>query len=151
MFIAGPAHKPTNGAHDSESAVKLNGIASGSTAPGSPIIGNDKASKKKLSKKEGKAESGANAVVDDNTALSASAAAKPLPRSLAPSPAPSTSANRSDLISPTESTGARTPVTNRPKRNPWTLFVNQLPVPVSEDEIKTFFGSAASNVGFYQS
>lgn len=80
----------------------------------------------------------------------AAASSKPLPRSLAASPAPSTSAGRSgpqDLTSPTDSTGARTPLTARPKRNPWTLFVNQLPVPVSEDEIRTFFGQAAPNVG----
>lgn len=117
----------------------------------------DKHAKKKLTKEE--RESGemgdvrtepAGAVEMDDTGLSlSSAAAKSLPRSLAASPAPSPSTNRPsqiDLASPTESGGTRTPVNNRLKRNPWTLFINQLPVPVSEDEIKAYFGPAASKV-----
>lgn len=85
---------------------------------------------------------------DRNTTLTL-ASSKPLPRSLAASPAPSTSTGRygqPDVVSPTESSGARTPITARPKRNPWTIFISQLPVPVSEDEIRSFFGPAAANV-----
>ena len=84
----------------------------------------------------------------NGTSLS-SAAAKPLPRSLVASPAPSASGSRAspmDLMSPPEGSSARAPVNSRSKRNPWTLFINQLPVPVSEDEIKAFFGPAGSNV-----
>jgi len=51
------------------------------------------------------------------------------------------------LVSPDgESGGALTPLSRRGSRNPWTLFVKHLPVPVTEDEIKDFFGDAKSGV-----
>lgn len=159
IFFLAPSHKPTNVPHDTEPAPKLNGASAPSTSPGSPLIGGDGPGKKKLGKSErererqkkndDKAESSTLGDSEERSNALAAASSKPLPRSLAASPAPSTSAGRSgpqDLTSPTDSTGARTPLTARPKRNPWTLFVNQLPVPVSEDEIRTFFGSAATNV-----
>jgi len=42
--------------------------------------------------------------------------------------------------------GAQTPTSRRGSRNPWTLFLKHLPVPVTEDEIKEFFGDAKSGV-----
>ncbi|KAI0346940.1 hypothetical protein BDW22DRAFT_1351248 [Trametopsis cervina] len=45
----------------------------------------------------------------------------------------------------TESTGARTPTSRRPPRNPWTLFM-RLPNPASEGEIRDFFGEAKSGI-----
>ncbi|KIM27296.1 hypothetical protein M408DRAFT_171942 [Serendipita vermifera MAFF 305830] len=51
------------------------------------------------------------------------------------------------LVSPdADSAGAHTPVSRRGSRNPWTLFVKHLPVPVTEDEIKDFFGDAKSGI-----
>ncbi|KEP49387.1 putative ser/thr protein phosphatase [Rhizoctonia solani 123E] len=41
------------------------------------------------------------------------------------------------------STGAQTPPTG-PRRHPWTLYIRPLPIPVTEDEIRTFFGDSAS-------
>ena len=45
------------------------------------------------------------------------------------------------------SAGTQTPPTG-PKRHPWTLYVKSLPIPVGEDELKTFFGEAAGGVSF---
>lgn len=42
--------------------------------------------------------------------------------------------------------GAQTPTGRRGSRNPWTLFVKHLPVPITEEEIKDFFGEAKSGV-----
>lgn len=51
------------------------------------------------------------------------------------------------LVSPdADSAGAHTPISRRGSRNPWTLFVKHLPVPVTEDEIRDFFGDAKSGV-----
>lgn len=50
------------------------------------------------------------------------------------------------LLSPaTESTGARTPTSRRPQRNPWTIFM-RLPNPAQEPEIREFFGEAKGGV-----
>ncbi|CAE6446290.1 unnamed protein product [Rhizoctonia solani] len=40
------------------------------------------------------------------------------------------------------STGAQTPPTG-PRRHPWTIYMRPLPIPVTEDEIRTFFGDSA--------
>jgi hypothetical protein len=163
-----PVHtvKPSTGPKETENAPKVNGTSANSTAPGSPSLGSDKPLKKKLNKKEKEREREkkeedktrpSTASIPDaessNTPLSA-AAAKPLPRSNAASPAPSTSAARptqdSELLSPTngtDSTGGRTPITGRPPRNPNTLFLAHLPVPVTEEEVKEFFGPAQVGVG----
>ncbi|KAI0723622.1 hypothetical protein C8Q76DRAFT_794544 [Earliella scabrosa] len=46
------------------------------------------------------------------------------------------------MMSPaTESTGARTPTTKRPARNPWTIFM-RMPNPTSEADVRDFFGDA---------
>lgn len=47
--------------------------------------------------------------------------------------------------------GALTPTGRRASRNPWTLFVKHLPVPVTEDEIKDFFGEAKGGVRIFSS
>lgn len=155
------SNRRTNGSRVADSAASVSEVLINSAAP-DDRADDDKYAKKKSFKKEKERErdekdgagGGLISTVDmtENSGSLSSAAAKPLPRSLVASPAPSASASRGspmDLMSPTESSGTRTPVNNRPKRNPWTLFVNQLPVPVSEDEIKTFFGPAASNVRCY--
>lgn len=49
-------------------------------------------------------------------------------------------------VAETASGGSQTPVGRRGSRNPWTLFVKHLPVPVSEEEIREFFGEAAPGV-----
>ncbi|KAF7799120.1 hypothetical protein EIP86_010350 [Pleurotus ostreatoroseus] len=50
------------------------------------------------------------------------------------------------LLSPaTESTGARTPTSKRPTRNPWTIFM-RLPNAAQESEIREFFLEAKSNI-----
>jgi len=152
------SNRRTNGSRVADSAASVSEVLINSAAP-DDRADDDKNAKKKSIKKEKEREHdekdgagvGLISAVDmaENCVSLSSAAAKPLPRSLVASPAPSASASRAspmDLMSPTESSGARTPVNNRPKRNPWTLFINQLPVPVSEDEIKTFFGPAASNI-----
>lgn len=50
------------------------------------------------------------------------------------------------VMSPaTESTGARTPTSRRPARNPWTIFM-RLQVPANEQEVRDFFGDAKNGV-----
>ncbi|KAI0075394.1 hypothetical protein K474DRAFT_1646537 [Panus rudis PR-1116 ss-1] len=50
------------------------------------------------------------------------------------------------LASPgTESTGARTPTSRRPQRNPWTIFL-RTSVPANEREVREFFGEAQSGI-----
>ena len=50
------------------------------------------------------------------------------------------------VMSPaTESTGARTPTSRRPQRNPWTIFM-RLGGPANEHEIREFFGEAKGGV-----
>ena len=54
--------------------------------------------------------------------------------------------SENELKSPvTESAGVRTPTGRRPARNPWTLFMKMV-VPVTEIEVKEFFGEAQSGV-----
>jgi hypothetical protein len=53
-------------------------------------------------------------------------------------------ADGEDLKSPTEgSTGAKTPKTGKPARNPWTIFM-RMPstIQVTEGEIREFFNDA---------
>lgn len=53
------------------------------------------------------------------------------------------------IISPaTESTGARTPTSRRPQRNPWTIFM-RMPEPAGEQEVREFFGEARSGVSLF--
>ena len=50
------------------------------------------------------------------------------------------------VLSPTtESTGARTPTSRRPQRNPWTIFM-RLQTAAQEPEIRDFFGEAKGGV-----
>ncbi|KAG8981659.1 hypothetical protein FRB90_007100, partial [Tulasnella sp. 427] len=45
--------------------------------------------------------------------------------------------------------GMRSPVPGAKRaRNPWTLFVNKLPVPVSEEELRDVFGEHKNNITF---
>jgi len=67
-----------------------------------------------------------------------------------PAPAPiKTIANDADPTSPLlsggESSGAQTPTSRRPARNPWTLFI-KLPVPVSEQELRDYFLEAKEGI-----
>ncbi|KAL1747796.1 hypothetical protein HDZ31DRAFT_31203 [Schizophyllum fasciatum] len=50
-----------------------------------------------------------------------------------------------ELKSPSESTGARTPKSGRPMRNPWTIFWRSM-VGASEDEVREFFGPAKGGI-----
>ena len=49
------------------------------------------------------------------------------------------------LKSPSESTGARTPKSGRPPRNPWTIFWRSM-VGAGEEEVREFFGPARGGV-----
>ena len=50
------------------------------------------------------------------------------------------------VMSPaTESTGARTPTSKRPARNPWTIFMRMMN-PANESEVREFFGDAKDGV-----
>lgn len=158
------AHAAANGNVDA--APKTNGASAASTAPGSPTsVTADKSSKKKPNKKEKERErekreeekkastaapGAASPPVDRSNTPATVAAKQPLPRSGVASPAPSSSAQREqDILSPTgetESTGGRTPITNRPHRNPNTLFLGGLPVPVTDHEIREYFGAAKVGV-----
>ncbi|KAI0051455.1 hypothetical protein FA95DRAFT_1554545 [Auriscalpium vulgare] len=54
--------------------------------------------------------------------------------------------NAEGLLSPrTDSTGARTPTSKKPPRNPWTLFI-RLPNPANETELREFFGDAKNGI-----
>ena len=44
------------------------------------------------------------------------------------------------------SSGASTPVSNHPAKTPWALRVKHLPIPVTESELRHFFGEAARGV-----
>jgi hypothetical protein len=47
-----------------------------------------------------------------------------------------------------QSTGAQTPPTGpRRPHNPWTLYLRPVPNPVTEDELREFFGDAVWGVG----
>ncbi|KZT20617.1 hypothetical protein NEOLEDRAFT_1140444 [Neolentinus lepideus HHB14362 ss-1] len=61
-------------------------------------------------------------------------------------PEASTSEGAERMMSPaTESTGARTPTSKRPPRNPWTLFVRSQ-TPANEGELREFFGEAKDGI-----
>ncbi|KAI5827342.1 hypothetical protein K523DRAFT_309641 [Schizophyllum commune Tattone D] len=49
------------------------------------------------------------------------------------------------LKSPSESTGARTPKSGRPPRNPWTIFWRSM-VGAGEEEVREFFGPARGGI-----
>ncbi|EMD41185.1 hypothetical protein CERSUDRAFT_111736 [Gelatoporia subvermispora B] len=50
------------------------------------------------------------------------------------------------VMSPaTESTGARTPTSRRPPRNPWTIFM-RMSVPANEEEVREFYGEAKAGI-----
>jgi hypothetical protein len=51
----------------------------------------------------------------------------------------------SPVLSGAESSGAQTPRSQRPARNPWTLFI-KLPAPVSEQELRDFFLEAKEGI-----
>ncbi|KAF8628165.1 hypothetical protein AX17_006035 [Amanita inopinata Kibby_2008] len=51
-----------------------------------------------------------------------------------------------DLKSPTESTGVRTPKSNRPPRHPWTIFMRMPKISVTEADIREFFGEAKEGI-----
>lgn len=54
--------------------------------------------------------------------------------------------NDGGLTSPaTESTGARTPTSRRPPRNPWTIFM-RMAGPATEQEVRDFYGEAKAGV-----
>ncbi|KAI0751628.1 hypothetical protein C8Q80DRAFT_1218308 [Daedaleopsis nitida] len=62
--------------------------------------------------------------------------------------APASAEPRQDdgLLSPaTESTGARTPTSKRPARNPWTIFM-RMPNAANETEVRDFFGDAKAGI-----
>ncbi|KIP05805.1 hypothetical protein PHLGIDRAFT_24898 [Phlebiopsis gigantea 11061_1 CR5-6] len=57
-----------------------------------------------------------------------------------------TASHDDGVMSPaTESTGARTPTSRRPQRNPWTIFM-RLNGPAQEHEIRDFFGEAKGGI-----
>ena len=57
----------------------------------------------------------------------------------------STAGPPEDMPSPAESNGARTPTSQKPARNPWTLFL-RMQVGASEAEIRDFFGEHEAGV-----
>ena len=109
----------------------------------------DKAKNKKDRRKDSKPDSAAATTPEtastpapvDSTSTPAKTDA-PLPASESASTAPGAGLDSS-------STGARTPKTNKPPRNPHTLFMRfsatLLPGP-NEADIRTFFGSAAAGI-----
>ena len=52
-----------------------------------------------------------------------------------------------DIPSPAESNGARTPTSQKPSRNPWTLFL-RMQIGATEAEIRDFFGEHNAAVSF---
>ena len=120
-----------------------------------------KKEKKKQKEKE-KKEAAKAAATASNTGANGSGTATPADRDnnnkgeqqkksngLAPPPSVATDGPVPEPTSPvaeTVSGGSQTPVGRRGSRNPWTLFVKHLPVPVSEEEIREFFGEGASGV-----
>ena len=51
-----------------------------------------------------------------------------------------------DIPSPAESNGTRTPTSQKPSRNPWTLFL-RMQIGATEAEIRDFFGEHRAGVG----
>ncbi|KZT50661.1 hypothetical protein CALCODRAFT_504476 [Calocera cornea HHB12733] len=65
------------------------------------------------------------------------------------SPAPAEAASPGPGKDGASSAGGRTPTTRRPPRNPYTLFMNKInDLPVTEAEIRDFFGEAKSGITF---
>ncbi|CCO33082.1 putative protein C16H5,12c [Rhizoctonia solani AG-1 IB] len=119
-----PATKPTTPAP----ATKPTTPAPGASKPGTPVNGR----KGKRASIDG-AESPA---VEESGSYDESKEAKPSDSNL-------------DNVKSQDgrSTGAQTPPTG-PRRHPWTIYMRPLPIPVTEDEIRTFFGESANLRGF---
>ncbi|CEL59220.1 putative protein C16H5,12c OS=Schizosaccharomyces pombe (strain 972 / ATCC 24843) GN=SPBC16H5.12c PE=1 SV=3 [Rhizoctonia solani AG-1 IB] len=115
-----PATKPTTPAP----ATKPTTPAPGASKPGTPVNGR----KGKRASIDG-AESPA---VEESGSYDESKEAKPSDSNL-------------DNVKSQDgrSTGAQTPPTG-PRRHPWTIYMRPLPIPVTEDEIRTFFGESAN-------
>ncbi|KAH8115766.1 hypothetical protein DFH11DRAFT_1587009 [Phellopilus nigrolimitatus] len=128
-------------------APKLNGNA----ALSSPTETGDKKSKKEKKKEKRDAKDKEGAPSDDTNPSSESKAAQ----SSAPPSGKATpietnergnwSANSASPVIGPESSGAQTPTSKRPPRNPWTLFM-RYSVIATESEVKEFFGGAADSI-----
>ncbi|TFK43129.1 hypothetical protein BDQ12DRAFT_622014 [Crucibulum laeve] len=119
----------------------------------------DKAEREKQKKKEKKERKDKERAAErekaaDNKGSREGGAGTPDPTAQkgAPTPEPSTSAvegkEAEELKSPTDgSSGLRTPKTGKPPRHPWTIFM-RMPqtVPVTEAEIRDFFGEAKGGI-----
>ncbi|KZO93752.1 hypothetical protein CALVIDRAFT_539661 [Calocera viscosa TUFC12733] len=84
--------------------------------------------------------------VTDTTNIPAASTSAP---ETAASPAPPDAASPGPGKDGASSAGGRTPTTRRPPRNPYTLFMNKInDLPVTEAEIRDFFGEAKSGITF---
>ncbi|KAI0269422.1 hypothetical protein BC834DRAFT_820350 [Gloeopeniophorella convolvens] len=153
---AAPASDPLSGKETPPAKLNGNGTATSST-PGSAEKDKgdrdrEKAEKFKAKKKERKERERAERdAVRDGGADGGSerkdddAAAAPLKPNVDTTGSP-LAVSDGGLLSPrTDSTGARTPTSRKPTRNPWTLFM-RLPTPANETELRDFFGEAKGGI-----
>ncbi|KDQ14143.1 hypothetical protein BOTBODRAFT_32931 [Botryobasidium botryosum FD-172 SS1] len=161
-----PPHKEQEKEHVSGTASpRVNGAPAAGTESPAASPAPEKNPKKKNGKKEkekdkSKDKGGGKETADKVPAspTSPKVAAKIPPPPSAPSPSPSAlgetkpaGQETEQALSPTNlgnesSTGVRTPTSRRPPRHPWTLYVNRLPIPVTEDELREYFGDAKAGI-----
>ncbi|KAF8629614.1 hypothetical protein AX15_003355 [Amanita polypyramis BW_CC] len=127
------------------------GLGPGSPTPeaklngGAPTEKGDKDKTKKKEKKDRKDKEKR----DGGASTPEVPASTSTPTPSEPTAAPSELAKQEldELKSPTESTGARTPKSNRPPRHPWTIFMRMsTQIMVNEGDIKEFFGEAKGGI-----
>uniref|UniRef100_D8QLK5 DUF2433 domain-containing protein n=1 Tax=Schizophyllum commune (strain H4-8 / FGSC 9210) TaxID=578458 RepID=D8QLK5_SCHCM len=153
--------KPTTPAPNGN-AVATSPVPSAAGGDGKPEKSKNQKKKEKLEQKKAaqaereKAEGGAGGKVEGASKPEgtgkAEGASKPegtgkpdAPRSDAGEATLSPVPDDEQLKSPSESTGARTPKSGRPPRNPWTIFWRSM-VGAGEEEVREFFGPARGGI-----
>ncbi|KAF9004685.1 hypothetical protein BDQ17DRAFT_1354497 [Cyathus striatus] len=151
-----PPHLPNNTESNKASAPTPPADVTGKESPipksnGAPNL--DKAEREKAKKKDKKERKQAEKAAGREGAGTpeVSQPKSPVPQEPVGSTStatPDLSRDAEDLKSPTEgSSGARTPKTGKPPRNPWTIFMRMPPsfIPV-DSEIRDFFGEAKGGI-----
>lgn len=120
-----------------------NGNSASTPAPAAAGPAGDKPEKSKKDKKKEKEEKKKAAVAAEKEKQEKGDEA------VAAAPSPVAAATPSllddELKSPADSTGARTPKSGRPPRNPWTIFWRSL-TGVPDDDVREFFGPAKAGI-----
>jgi len=109
---------------------------------GTPATSPPDAKKPDNKKKKGPKDRQGTEGEDGSTA---SGKATPAPAEPVEKPAAESESNPISPTAGTDSPGVRTPMSRKPPRNPWTIYM-KYSVQASEDEIREFFGEAKSGI-----